>query len=246
MCKKLLVGFLVLMLTGCATMRTQVKKMRDEYLVANPDLSPRLRKVLMNMKIDPRVDDVADDERRLKYIIENEELAEEVKIRILKGNVKIGMSKGQCIASRGEKEWSGHIKPLFDLFTNSSLSADIRDFLQNPKHDWGGLPEDPNISTKLSDDFYEYREIDRGDVYSLLRRLKYIVDNKTLPTKTKIKILKGIIWIEMTKEQAEASWGYLEVLNRSVGNWGTHEQCKWAEFYLYFEDGILASWQEVK
>lgn len=245
--QRLVLALVILaILSGCVTMTTKIRKMKDEYLATNPDLSPGLKATLMNMKIDPRVHDITDDERRLKYIIENEDLSEEVKIYILKGNVKIGMSKGQCIASMGEKEWKEHINPLFDLITAAILDPDIKDFLQDPEVDWGGLPKDSNIWTKLSHDFYEYREMERGDVRALLRRLKYIVDNRTLPTKVKVKILKGIIWIGMTREQAEASWGYLEVLNRSVGSWGTHEQCKWAEFYIYFEEGILTSWQEVK
>jgi len=216
------------MLTGCATMMIggerqsklkEVKEMRDEYLAANPDLSPALKDALLKMKIEYWETDA---ERRLKYIIENEELPEEVKIRILKGNVKVGMPEEQCIASVGEKRWE-EVKRLLDMITSSlsdrKLSLDIKDFLKNMEIEWF---EDISVS----------------------RRLEYVMNHRSLPTKEAIKILQGYIWIGMTKEQAEASWGYIKVLNRSVGSWGVHEQCECGKFYLYFEDGILTSWQE--
>jgi len=48
----------------------------------------------------------------------------------------------------------------------------------------------------------------------------------------------------MTAEQARAAWGNPWHVNRSVGSYGVHEQwCYSTGNYLYFEDGILTSWQ---
>mgnify|MGYP001387884013 CR=1 FL=1 len=33
-------------------------------------------------------------------------------------------------------------------------------------------------------------------------------------------------------------------INRSVGSYGIHEQWVYSSMYLYFEDGILTSWQD--
>jgi len=48
----------------------------------------------------------------------------------------------------------------------------------------------------------------------------------------------------MTKEQVLASWGKPEDINRSVGRWGVHEQWIYDSTYLYFENGILTSFQD--
>lgn len=49
----------------------------------------------------------------------------------------------------------------------------------------------------------------------------------------------------MTKDQAISQFGYPNDINRSVGSWGIHEQWVYGiNFYLYFENGILTSWQK--
>ena len=61
------------------------------------------------------------------------------------------------------------------------------------------------------------------------------------------RIADQIIWLGMTDEQARLSWGPPTKTNRSVGSWGVHEQWvyryKYSSDYLYFENGILTSWQ---
>lgn len=47
----------------------------------------------------------------------------------------------------------------------------------------------------------------------------------------------------MTREQARAAWGRPRDINRTVGSYGVHEQWCYDGSYLYFEDGILTSWQ---
>lgn len=57
-------------------------------------------------------------------------------------------------------------------------------------------------------------------------------------------ILAGKITLGMTCEQTIASWGVPDQKNRSVGSWGIHEQWVYVQMYLYFENGILTSWQD--
>jgi len=59
------------------------------------------------------------------------------------------------------------------------------------------------------------------------------------------------VYLGMTVEQARAKFGYPWSNNRTVGSWGTYEQWVYRNMlaepgdvcYLYFENGILTSWQ---
>jgi len=79
-------------------------------------------------------------------------------------------------------------------------------------------------------------------------RQEYVKNHHALSKRTKNDILKGLIRIGMTKEQATASWGRPQDINRSVGSWGVHEQWIYGEFphstYVYFDNGKLTSWQD--
>ena len=58
-------------------------------------------------------------------------------------------------------------------------------------------------------------------------------------------IVEGKIRIGFTQDQAIAAWGRPDDINRTVGSWGTHEQwCYGMSTYLYFEDGVLTSFQD--
>ena len=54
------------------------------------------------------------------------------------------------------------------------------------------------------------------------------------------------IVLEMTSEQVILSWGNPHGVNKSVGNWGVHEQWIYGRTYLYFENGFLKSYQTSK
>jgi len=54
------------------------------------------------------------------------------------------------------------------------------------------------------------------------------------------------IRIGMTGEQVIFSWGRPERINESIGAWGKHEQWIYSSTYLYFENGILTSYQRSK
>jgi hypothetical protein len=62
-----------------------------------------------------------------------------------------------------------------------------------------------------------------------------------------ITIARRKVQIGFTREQTIAAWGKPRDINRSVGSYGTHEQWVYGGIdgtYLYFEDGIMTSWQD--
>jgi len=58
------------------------------------------------------------------------------------------------------------------------------------------------------------------------------------------RITDGKIWIGMTSKMAKESWGEPDDINRTVNQYNTHEQWVYGSNYLYFENGILTSWQD--
>jgi hypothetical protein len=67
---------------------------------------------------------------------------------------------------------------------------------------------------------------------------------KTFGATNAQRIMDRKIWLGMTDKMARASLGTPEKINRDVGAWGVHEQWVYGDTYLYFENGILTSWQE--
>jgi len=70
---------------------------------------------------------------------------------------------------------------------------------------------------------------------------KYI---KKYGQKTYNKLKKGLYWLGMTNEMARISLGSPKKVNSNVGSWGNHEQWVYDKSNLYFEDGILTSYQD--
>lgn len=69
------------------------------------------------------------------------------------------------------------------------------------------------------------------------------------PDKVKEAIKNGQFFLGMTVQQVVASFGRLpDDVNSTTGSWGVHDQYIWEEMggtqYLYFENGILTSWQD--
>jgi hypothetical protein len=59
-------------------------------------------------------------------------------------------------------------------------------------------------------------------------------------------VKEGKMRLGMNKEEVVCSWGMPEDINRTVGIGGVHEQWVYGDFgpYLYFDDGVLTSWQD--
>jgi hypothetical protein len=78
------------------------------------------------------------------------------------------------------------------------------------------------------------------------------LQSKNWSQEVKKAIINSHIIIGMTEEQVRYSWGSPDDMNRSVGSWGVHEQWVFENqvynylrtTYVYFENGMLTSYQE--
>lgn len=78
------------------------------------------------------------------------------------------------------------------------------------------------------------------------RREQYVNAHPELEQKTKDVILSGMLGIGMTSEQVEASCGKPPYgVNSTVTAYGKHEQWCYEDLYLYFDNGILVSFQKL-
>lgn len=59
-------------------------------------------------------------------------------------------------------------------------------------------------------------------------------------------LFNGYYWVGMTVEMVSISLGNPNNINKTVGDWGIHEQWVYSNLYLYFENGILTSYQNSK
>jgi hypothetical protein len=76
------------------------------------------------------------------------------------------------------------------------------------------------------------------------RREAYVSAHPELPKETREDILSGGFRIGMTAEQVEASCGTpYNGVNSTVTAFGKHEQWVYGDTYLYFDDGLLTSYQ---
>lgn len=86
----------------------------------------------------------------------------------------------------------------------------------------------------------EKKKLAQQEEYQRLDRLKTIYGSEIAS-----KIIAQKIWIGMTNEMARYSWGEPIEINRTVGSWGVNEQWVYSgDVFLYFENGILTSWQD--
>ena len=83
-------------------------------------------------------------------------------------------------------------------------------------------------------------------------RIIYLKLHPELDSRVRSAIENQEFYTGMKKEDTRASWGHPHTINRSVGQYGIHEQwvyCKYGDCisgatYVYFDDGILTSWQD--
>jgi len=88
------------------------------------------------------------------------------------------------------------------------------------------------------------------------RRQKYVRENPGISQAIRDAILSGDVLLGMTPSQVVASRGEPWDVNRTTGEWGIHEQWVMRSsdyalstkkdimyWYIYFENGIVTSWQ---
>lgn len=82
------------------------------------------------------------------------------------------------------------------------------------------------------------------------KRKIYVNQHPEISQRFKDLIIEGKFTLGMTTEMVKASWGNPKEINRTVYTFGIHEQWIYGSYkydnviYLYFEDGILTSWQD--
>jgi len=92
------------------------------------------------------------------------------------------------------------------------------------------------------------RENERKENQEIARNKKEIEDRRKRLTQlygelTAIKIINHEFWIGMTSIQASESLGYPTKINETVTTNGTSQQWVYENKYLYFENGVLKSYQ---
>ena len=108
---------------------------------------------------------------------------------------------------------------------------------------------DRMTAVQLTDALTNHRRYRGGPYYSS----KFMDDLRAMYVKkygwiwddqTQADVRSGMFRIGMTKEMVQASIGYPNDINKTVGSWGVHEQWVYGtNTYLYFEDGVLTSYQ---
>ncbi len=102
---------------------------------------------------------------------------------------------------------------------------------------------DVNYSGLFAQDIVSFKAEIEGKRQKLQAKLDtsheaYVEANKITPGSRKLRIGMG-------QADAEISMGKPYKINRTVGSYGTHEQwCYNGGVYLYFDDGVLTSWQD--
>lgn len=91
-----------------------------------------------------------------------------------------------------------------------------------------------------------------GNLYPKTRRASFLADNPKLPEPYYSAIANGEICIGMNLYMVIAAIGKPYDVNRSTGSWGIHDQWVMGAYnsardprywYVYFENGIVVSWQ---
>ncbi len=86
--------------------------------------------------------------------------------------------------------------------------------------------------------------ISNSPVVRLGRRDLFLLENPDTPLKFRSLIRDGKITFGMTREMVIASWGQPDDVNRTVTQLRTHEQWVYNDEYVYFDDGVVTSWQD--
>jgi hypothetical protein len=134
----------------------------------------------------------------------------------------------------------------------------LRELKQGTKVNVIGYERDNFFRVKVESDFgfMSYTFINRSQILDDLKEKGELKNNKLSLASRKqalikkyghsntAKILDNKIWIGMTPEMAIESWGRPKYKNRTTFSGGEQEQWVYSKAYLYFENGILTSWQD--
>lgn len=144
-------------------------------------------------------------------------------------------------------------------------------FLQSQDGDWlnikyykyngigGGIENEKDLLSRYGEGWIhqnlvskeEIRELSRFEVIKLQRKEKrkeFVEDNPDIRERFKQAIINGSVMLGMTKKMVKVSWGEPNDINRTVTTNNIREQWIYGSIknrrYLYFENGILTSFQD--
>lgn len=111
------------------------------------------------------------------------------------------------------------------------------------------------VQTEESKQFIEIKRQEKIEFESSLAQKKALANEMERAKQEKLYIKKygqtiynklklGKYWIGMDENMAIIALGYPNKINRTVTKYGVHEQWVYDETYLYFENGILATYQD--
>jgi len=78
------------------------------------------------------------------------------------------------------------------------------------------------------------------------RRKKYVEEHPALKPEFVDVILKGTVCLGMSREDVQASWGPPNRVFEQASITGKLEQWQYSNMYLYFQDGVLTTWQNFR
>ncbi len=161
-----------------------------------------------------------------------------------------------------EEAFIYQLRPIQDALKEEGVTKGKSFWLKTPVGDISGLSKVILIRTKYKKEFgyvkyvllisdgYKEHEIEM-DEYKDLRTSIASLFSETNPGKGWGKrVLKSIkeqkVLLGMTPNQAIAGWGRPEKINKTIGEWGVHEQWVYRQngSYLYFENGKLKTIQD--
>lgn len=202
-------------------------------------------------KIDSVNNLIADNENKIKLLqLKNEELKSEIRIyKHLNDSVLIATNKSIKLHSN-----------LPMVFYNDSNLTNTEEKI--PINSVVGLLEDLGKKYKVIFNGRTGYVLKYGFETDTERQTKIVKINKDKATKQKdiedrakemIKkygphygkiVNEGRYAIGMTKQMILDSIGNPKDINRTVGSWGSHEQWVYENFYIYFENGKVTSFQD--
>jgi len=83
---------------------------------------------------------------------------------------------------------------------------------------------------------------DRAAKWAAKRIIK--IKSFNWPSEIEQTVINRKIRLGMTKQQVIESWGKPKDINRTVSRYSVHEQWVYSNAYLYFENGVLTTWQD--
>jgi len=93
--------------------------------------------------------------------------------------------------------------------------------------------------------YFSFHELtDKLETVAFRRREWYRDTHPELPLSVSQSIRRGEVSIGLNTEQVRASWGEPKDTNRTVTAHAVHEQWVYHSRSLYFDDGVLTSWQD--